>query len=113
MAMNLRHYDVLSFLVYAEERGMNLNRATRSILKIDELVSNNLTKGLAGYKAVDQNVAGSVETVVNGWNTSIGIGTFLAKGASLTKTGALVVLTAGIFRLTAAIIVRNNVGGTS
>ena len=113
MAMNLRHYDVLSFLVYAEERGMNLNRATRSILKIDELVWNNLSKGLAGYKAADQNVAGGVETVVNGWNTNIGIGTFLTKGASLTNTGALVVLTAGIFRLTAAIIVRNNVGGTA
>ena len=113
MAMDLRQNDVLSFLVYAEESGMNLNRATRSILKIDELASSNLTEGLAGYKEVDQNVLGGAETVVNGWNTNIGSGTFLAKNVSMTNAGSLVVLRAGIFRLTAVIIVRNNVGATA
>lgn len=112
MAMDLRQNDVLSFLVYAEESGMNLNRATRSILKIDELASSNLTEGLAGYKEADQNVVGGGETVINGWNTNTGSGTFLAKNVSMTNTGALVVLRAGIFRLTAVIIVRNNASAT-
>lgn len=112
MAMDLRQNDVLSFLVYAEESGMNLNRATRSILKIDEQTSNNLTEGLAGYKEADKNVIGGGETVINGWNTNTGSGTFLAKNVLITDTGALVVLRAGIFRLTAVIIVRNNAGAT-
>lgn len=109
LAMDLKYQDNLEFKVFAEGSGMELIPGTsHSILRLDELGASNLTEGLSGYKVAPQDFIDGINTI-KGWDTKNTRGTFLAKNVSLTDAGALVVLRPGVFRLTMAIIVDNEV----
>lgn len=107
LSMDLKYQDVLTFRVNCEDfQGQLISGTTRSVLRIDELASSNLTEGLSGFKTTNQPFT-SGANAITGWDTKNTKGTFLAKNVSLTDSGAIVVLRPGVFRVTMAIIVNN------
>lgn len=108
LAMNLRKNDVLTYEVIADNAGITLDTlSTRSLLQVD-IASSNLTEGMSGIKTASSSYS-SGENTITGWDMKDTPGTFLAKNVSVTSVGTLVVLRAGVFRVTAHIIVSNNI----
>ena len=106
LAMSVSKSDVISFEVQADNAGMALESdSSRSLLEID-VASSNLTEGMSGVK-LQTSTFSSGNNAITGWDTSATPGSFLAKNVSITNVGTLAVLRAGVFRVTAHILVLN------
>lgn len=106
LAIKLNANDRITFDVQADNVGQSLVQgSSRSILQID-VASSNLTEGMSAQKTANTRYTSTTPTTISGWSTA-SAGNFLAKNISITPAGALAVLRAGVFKMSAQIIVRN------
>ena len=106
LAMKLNANDRITFEVQADNVGQQLLLgSSRSILQLD-VASSNLTEGMSAQKTSTTTYTATTPTTISGWATN-SQGNFLAKNISISPAGALAVLRAGIFNMSAQIIVRN------
>lgn len=108
-ALYLKEKDTMTFEVMGDNAGMSVTEASRSLLRIQRLNFMNVTEGMSGYKTIDSQYTTSGANSLIDFDFSSSKGTFLAKNLTALSKVGVVVLASGVFRLTAAVIIQNNI----